>query len=598
MSRKTNSVNGQTRMAVKRFTLLSFSVLLVFSLFASQLGQVLLSTPKVSAATCGPTTNFITTWKTDYSGTSNSSSITIPGEPSETYNYQADWNNDGTMDETITSASHTHDFGTPGTYTIQVCGTFPRISFNNNGDKLKITRINQWGNNAWVSMENAFKGASNLDVTATDTPNLSLASTTASMFSGASSLVGNASFNNWDTSGITSLHAMFRGATSFNQPVGNWDVGSVTEMSELFSGASVFNQDISSWDVSSVINMSFMFSGANYTTGSGNAYITNYPMAFNQDLSTWNTGNVAYMHFMFMADGDSYLRPLLSGSYTVIALNAKQPHAFSQSLGDWNVSNVDLMLYMLSGSSMSAANYDATLNGWSGQALQNNVSLGAHGLRYCESGMDRSSILSTYSWTVADEGVGCLDLAPDSGLAGIDVAVDGALVNPDSSERTVRLLRDGLPLSEAKILFENAVDWSAVTGAVDATSYKSVVANLAGADSTLGSHTLYIPKAAFHNAVVICPNALTLPQVVESCANRQVLTASSANVVIVVIDDKTYWKVGGLTGTGGVSIVSAPGAPNAGVGRDPLSKAIPIFMVIVLMNAGAWAIKAMHRLRR
>ncbi len=49
-------------------------------------------------------------------------------------------------------------------------------------------------------MVNAFHGASNLDITATDTPDLSSVSNLSYMFAGASSLVGNASFAAWDTS--------------------------------------------------------------------------------------------------------------------------------------------------------------------------------------------------------------------------------------------------------------------------------------------------------------------------------------------------------------------------------------------------------------
>lgn len=85
----------------------------------------------------------MTTWKTDNAGTSNSTSITIPTTGSG-YNYSVDWNNDGTFDETGLTANVTHDFGTAGTYTIRITGSFPRIYFNNGGDRLKILSVNQW----------------------------------------------------------------------------------------------------------------------------------------------------------------------------------------------------------------------------------------------------------------------------------------------------------------------------------------------------------------------------------------------------------------------------------------------------------------------
>ena len=74
-------------------------------------------------------TDFVTTWKTDNAGSSNSTSITIPTQGGG-YNYSVDWNNDGIVDQTGINGGVTHDFGTPGTYTIRISGVFPRISFN------------------------------------------------------------------------------------------------------------------------------------------------------------------------------------------------------------------------------------------------------------------------------------------------------------------------------------------------------------------------------------------------------------------------------------------------------------------------------------
>ena len=105
-------------------------------------------------------------------------------------------------------------------------------------------------------MENAFFGCSNLQITATDAPNLSNATDLSRMFSDASSM--NAPLNNWDVSTIINMTGMFSGASAFNQPLNDWEVSEVTDMTGLFSGASAFNQSLATWDISNVTAMDEM----------------------------------------------------------------------------------------------------------------------------------------------------------------------------------------------------------------------------------------------------------------------------------------------------------------------------------------------------
>lgn len=277
------------------------------------------STPTVQAATCGPTTNFITTWKTDNPGTSNSSSIRIPTTGGG-YNYSVDWNNDGVMDETGLTDDVTHDFGSPGTYTIQICGAFPRIYFNNNHDKEKIVSIDQWGDNGWTDMQSAFFGASNLEGNYSDAPDLSGAVNLGWMFRNASSF--NGQVNNWDTSTVTSLWRVFNGASSFNQPINNWETGNVTDMRSVFGQASSFNQPVSNWDTGEVLLMQWAFQDA---------------AAFNQDISSWNTEKVTTMRQMF-----------------------QRASSFNQNINSWNTAQVTDMFSMFSGASA----FNQPLNNW------------------------------------------------------------------------------------------------------------------------------------------------------------------------------------------------------------------------------------------
>jgi surface protein len=237
---------------------------------------------------CAPCTDFIpfiTTWKTDNPGVSCSSCITIPTTGGG-YNYDVDWENDGVYDDFAVSDEITHDYGAPGTYQVAIRGAFPRIYFNNQGDKEKILSVDQWGDVSWVNMNSAFRGCINLTVQADDVPDLYNVKDMNWMFSGASSF--NQDVAGWDVSSVNSMRAMFSKAESFNQDIGGWDVSSVTNMAAMFRDTDSFNQDIDGWDVSNVVNMRHMFFRAHF---------------FNQDIGGWDVSNVTKMKGMLSSSG-------------------------------------------------------------------------------------------------------------------------------------------------------------------------------------------------------------------------------------------------------------------------------------------------------
>ncbi|RNC88615.1 MAG: BspA family leucine-rich repeat surface protein [Allomuricauda sp.] len=316
---------------------------------------------------------FVTTWKTDNIGVSEDNQITIPTLLGETYNYTVHWG-DGTSDTNVTG-NITHTYGAPGTYMVSISGVFPAISFDGSqvnpspaiDDREKILTVNQWGDINWTSMQTAFYGCSNLDVIATDIPDLSGVLSMGGMFQNCTSLVGNANFSNWDTSSVTNMTGVFNQCTQFNQDIGGWDVSQVELMIATFAGATAFNQDLSGWDVSKVTNMLAMFA------------ITS---AFDQDLSIWDTSSVIDMSFMF-----------------------SEAIAFNQNIGDWDVSSVSEMVNMFNDSGLSNENYDNILIGWSQlPSLQNGVTLDAPQNEFCLSESARQSIIDTYNWTINDAG--------------------------------------------------------------------------------------------------------------------------------------------------------------------------------------------------
>ncbi|NAS13339.1 BspA family leucine-rich repeat surface protein, partial [Poritiphilus flavus] len=191
-------------------------------------------------------TEFITTWDTNKPGTSNSSSITIPAVGT----YDVDLGNDGTYE--LLDQSGTITLNVPLlNYTsgkIQVAlrdaasgnGTLTAIQFNNTGDKEKLLSVDQWGSISWSSMQNAFYGCSNMEVKATDAPDLSGVSSTDKMFGYASSF--NADISSWNTANITDMNMMFWNATAFDQDISSWNTSSVTNMYGMFAYATSFDQ--------------------------------------------------------------------------------------------------------------------------------------------------------------------------------------------------------------------------------------------------------------------------------------------------------------------------------------------------------------------
>lgn len=224
--------------------------------------------------------------------------------------------------------------------------------------------------------------------------------------------------NDWNVSSVTRMASMFREATSFNQNISDWDVSTVTSMYGMFSGAEAFNQDISTWDVSSVTAMSFMFIRArnfNQSIGSWNVSSVTGMMnmfdradAFNADISAWDVSSVKNMRMMFF-DANSFNQDISSWNVSLVT-NMNQmfwgADTFDQDLANWDVSLVTDMTSMFANISLSTANYDSLLLGWSAQSLQSNVTFSAGNSTYSSSSQSARDVLTdAFNWDVRDGGV-------------------------------------------------------------------------------------------------------------------------------------------------------------------------------------------------
>ena len=333
---------------------------------------------------------FITTWKTDNPGVSADNQITIHTRVNYTYNFHIDWG-DGTSSENVTD-DITHTYSNPGTYQISITGVFPAIMLGIiNGeprDELKLLEVNQWGNQEWKILGGAFDGCDNLDVKATDIPDLKNVWDVGFMFRGCDSLIFNTSINEWDVSNVTFMMSMFSDAPNFNQDIGNWDVSRVTSMDGMFN-FSGFDQDIGNWDTGSVTSMNQMF----------------FDSPFNQDIGDWDVSGVTDMSGMFrqtpfnqdIGEWDISLVTDMSGMFT--------SSAFDQYLGEWDIGQVIFMTEMFAGAGLSQANYDGTLIGWANlPSVQNGVQFEAGNSVYCSGKSARAKLINDYNWTILDAG--------------------------------------------------------------------------------------------------------------------------------------------------------------------------------------------------
>ena len=342
-----------------------------------------LYSPKAAADVIN-NTDFVFTVDTRKPGSPDTQFVIPTSGPG--YNYTVDCNNDGTVEASGQTAVYTCNYTTPGIYTIRIGGVFPWFIVNGSGDKMKLLSVDQWGTNKWKNMRSAFAGAENMDVKATDTPDLSQATDLSWMFVGNKSLKGESANWNWNTSTITKMSGVFRNANQFNQNIGSWDVSKVTDTAAMFNGASAFNNggsdSIANWNTSNLVIANDMFRKA---------------VSFNQPIGSWNMKKVQFL-VRFLSDATS----------------------FNQSLAAWRLDSLVILpgkplsgaAAALDHTAISRQNYDAMLIAWNVQNLKSPMSLGAAGLKFCAAASARDNIIKPvadggHGWTITSDGRLC-----------------------------------------------------------------------------------------------------------------------------------------------------------------------------------------------
>jgi surface protein len=251
--------------------------------------------------------------------------------------------------------------------------------FGYGGDESRLIDVKQWGSVAWTTMQNTFWGCKNLNITATDIPNLGGVTNMSKMFAECTILNSPTNINSWNTETVTDMSEMFLVASSFNQNIDLWNTASVTNMGSMFQYADAFDQNIGIWTTTNVTNMGGLFLGArnfNQNIGSWNTgSVTNMggmfadAKAFNQDIGSWNTASVTNMGFMFEAASAFNQNIGLWNTEAVTDMSGMFQNAdtFNQNIGSWNTANVTSMGSMFYG----ASSFNQDISAWSTAAVTN-----------------------------------------------------------------------------------------------------------------------------------------------------------------------------------------------------------------------------------
>jgi hypothetical protein len=286
------------------------------------------------------------------------------------YDFTVDWGN-GSSD-TITAwddPAKTHTYASAGTHRVKLRGTVQRFDFVNFGDSAsKLLEIERWGPFSFgPNGANAFRGCTQMNVTADDTPDLSQTTQLTRAFQNCPSFTGqDTPMNEWDVSNVQIFTFLFW-ASGFNADISGWDLSSAERFNWSF-GNCPFNQDITSWDMSNVQRIDWMFREND---------------AFNQDISGWDMSSCSDFTGTFLSSG-----------------------AFDQDLGSWDMTAADECDLMFDSSGLSTANYDEILIGWASQSVKSNVELGASGIQYTSAAKTaRDTLINTYNWTIDDGGL-------------------------------------------------------------------------------------------------------------------------------------------------------------------------------------------------
>jgi len=301
-----------------------------------------------------PNPDFVSTWDTTQAG-SASDTIVLPMTAGNT----VDWG-DGTI-----NTLNTHTYAVGGIYIVTISGAITTFRFAGAGDYRKIIDISNWGSFD-IASDRIFQNCANLNITATDKPLLSSVNSAVATFRNANLI--NVDFSGWDFSICTNFTFFVNNGMSGGSISGIIHAG-VTTLSQSFKGSILGDQDLSTWVVTNITNWNETFQNAN--------------LGANTDVSNWIVQGGLVRTFQ----GNT----LFEGN----------------GLPTWNIVGITSTNNPFSNTNITTVNYDALLVAWEAQAPPNAIGINFGSAQYTiGSAADtaRTSLITTYGWTITDGG--------------------------------------------------------------------------------------------------------------------------------------------------------------------------------------------------
>lgn len=218
----------------------------------------------------------IDTTKTS-AGSSANNQFQLPLIAGYSLNFEVLWG-DGNSDiiTAWTDPAKLHTYGISGIKTITINGTIEGFRFNNTGDRLKISEIQNWGSLKVGTTEgNYFYGCSNLNITANDILNTDNVENMQQMFSNCNVQSGQLNFSN--TTKVSNMRQLLYYNYLFNHPL-TFNTPNVETFYGMLFGASGFDQSLGNLDINNVLTMQYML-------GNCGISVSNY----SNTLIDWNS---------------------------------------------------------------------------------------------------------------------------------------------------------------------------------------------------------------------------------------------------------------------------------------------------------------------